>query len=199
MGYAMSVRVMSAIFDRYPNGGGEMLLALSLADHAHDDGTHIYPSVDSLAEKTRQSVRSVQYQLKFMLSAGWLVLTNEGDGRRGQHREYRISSEWLKGADFASLNPVENMSQIAPEGAIHDIKGCNPLHPLYNRKEPSVNRQSALKENSRGSRLTQDWIFPKKFGDWALEQYPDWTHDFIRERGAKFLARTGRPTGAGAP
>lgn len=200
----MSVRVMAAVFDRYPNGGGEMLLALSLADHAHDDGTHIYPSVDSLAQKTRQSVRAVQYQLKSMLACGWLVLTNEGDGRYGQHREYSISSAWLQGAEIAPTpskrrkkrppegaeiapaNPPENMSQIAPMGAKHDQGGCNPLHPSYNRKEPSVNRQSALKRVSRASRLADTWVLPQKFGQWALDIYPDWTPEFIRERGAKF-------------
>ncbi len=39
------------VFDRYPNGGGEMLLALALADHAHDDGTHIFPSIARLADQ----------------------------------------------------------------------------------------------------------------------------------------------------
>ena len=62
----MSIKLMSQIFDRYPNGGGEMLLALAIADHAHDDGTHIYPSVSALAKKTRQSERTVQYQLRKM-------------------------------------------------------------------------------------------------------------------------------------
>ncbi|MET3135645.1 hypothetical protein AAKU55_005959, partial [Oxalobacteraceae bacterium GrIS 1.11] len=175
----MSVRIMSAVFDRYPHGGGEMLLALSLADHSHDDGTHIYPSVDSLAQKTRQSVRSVQYQLKGMLEAKWLILTNEGDGRRGQRREYRISPEWVKGAEFASL---KIMSQIAPMGAKHDIKGCKQVHPLYNQEESPVNHQSA----SRASRIAVTWQLPKNFGDWSLGKYPDWTPDFIRERGEKF-------------
>jgi len=30
------------VFEHHPNGGGEMLLALALANHAHDDGTHIF-------------------------------------------------------------------------------------------------------------------------------------------------------------
>lgn len=175
----MSVRVMTAVFDRYPHGGGEMLLALSLADHAHDDGTHIYPSVDSLSKKTRQSVRTVQYQLKSMLEAGWLVLTNEGDGRRGQHREYRISLDWLKGAEFA---PSKNMPETAPMGAIHDIKGCKQVHPLYNREESPVNHQSA----SRASRISAIWQLPQKFGQWAIEEYPEWTPEFVRGRGEKF-------------
>ncbi|MBH1529907.1 hypothetical protein I5T99_12670 [Stenotrophomonas maltophilia] len=47
----MSARVTGMVFDRYPNGGGEMLLALALADHAHDDGTHIFPSIARLADQ----------------------------------------------------------------------------------------------------------------------------------------------------
>jgi hypothetical protein len=200
----MSVRVMASVFDRYPRGGGEMLLALSLADHAHDDGTHIYPSVVSLAQKTRQSVRAVQYQLKAMLACGWLELTNEGDGRYGQHREYRISVAWLRGAEIAPTPPKrrksakpegaeiapsdapKSVSSIAPVGAKHDKGGCSPLHPSYNRKEPSDNHQSALTRISRAARLTEAWVLPQKFGQWALENYPDWTHEFIRERGMKF-------------
>ncbi|WP_258015704.1 helix-turn-helix domain-containing protein [Stenotrophomonas maltophilia] len=108
------------VFDRYPNGGGEMLLALALADHAHDDGTHIFPSIARLAEKTRQSERSVQYQLRRMEQSGWLVLVNAGIGGRrsgfgegGRTRQYRINPEWMKGAEIA---PFGKGAKQAPEG-----------------------------------------------------------------------------------
>ena len=108
------------VFDRYPNGGGEMLLALALADHAHDDGTHIFPSIARLAEKTRQSERSVQYQLRRMEQSGWLVLVNAGIGGRrsgfgegGRTRQYRINPEWMKGADIA---PFAKGAKKASEG-----------------------------------------------------------------------------------
>jgi len=109
------------VFDRYPNGGGEMLLALALADHAHDDGTHIFPSIARLAEKTRQSERSVQYQLRRMEQSGWLVLVNAGIGGRrsgfgegGRPRQYRINPEWMKGAEIAPF----------AKGAKQALKGC---------------------------------------------------------------------------
>ncbi|WP_423173500.1 helix-turn-helix domain-containing protein [Stenotrophomonas maltophilia] len=108
------------VFDRYPNGGGEMLLALALADHAHDDGTHIFPSIARLAEKTRQSERSVQYQLRRMEQSGWLVLVNAGIGGRrsgfgegGRTRQYRINPEWMKGAGIA---PFAKGAKQASEG-----------------------------------------------------------------------------------
>lgn len=137
---------MSMVFDRYPNGGGEMILALALADHAHDDGTSVYPSIESLMEKTRQSRRTVQYQLRRMEEMGWLILVNSGNGGRNQHREYAINPDWIKGADIA---PLEKGAIHDTKGANDDIKGRNsrqervqPVAPAYNRHrtiiEPSI-------------------------------------------------------------
>ena len=138
----MSVHVMSQVWRRYPNGGGEMLLALALADHAHDDGTHIYPSIKQLSEKTRQSKRTVQYQLRKMEDSGWLILVNSGNGGRNLHRVYRISDVWLNGADIA---PPEKGAIDDVKGAIHDIKGATDdtkgaiaVAPASNHQEPSV-------------------------------------------------------------
>lgn len=135
----MSIKIMTMVFDRYPNGGGEMLLALSLADFADDNGTSVYPSIKQLSEKTRQSERSVQYQLRKMEESGWLVLVNSGNGGRNQRREYRISPEWIKGADFA---PVQSTSEKGAtddtKGANESSKGCNGLHPHITVNEPSI-------------------------------------------------------------
>lgn len=142
----MSVRLMAEVFARYPNGGGEMLLALAIADHASDDGTRVYPSVKALAKKTRQSERTVQYQLRAMQAAGWLILVGAGNGGRSMATEYRISPLWVKGADIA---PIE-------KGAIHDIKGatdstkgCNPRQKRVQTVAPANNHQGTIKEPSR--------------------------------------------------
>ena len=121
----MSAKCTAAVFDRYPGGGGEFALALALADNAHDDGTRIYPSIDTMALKSRQSVRAVQNHLRNMLAAGWLVLVKNHAGGRGVHREYRINPDWLKGADIAPFSgPVDNLEK----GANLDIKGCKSRH-----------------------------------------------------------------------
>ena len=156
----MSVKIMSKVFDRYPNGGGEMLLALALADHASDDGARVYPSVAALAAKTRQSERTIQYQLRRMEEAGWLILVNAGHGGRSLSREYRISLAWINGADFADL---QNGAEIAPfqngangeKGAIHDTKGCNPRHKRVQPVAPANNHQGIIKEPSVGGERAQ--------------------------------------------
>lgn len=148
----MSVKVMTAVFDRYPNGGGEMLLALALADHASDDGSRIFPSVEQLAEKTRQSVRSVQYQLRRMQDAGWLILVNAGNGGRQMHSEYRISLDWIKGAEIAPFKKGANDDLKGAihdgNGAIHDKKGCNPRQETVQRVAPLNNRHRTIIEPS---------------------------------------------------
>lgn len=156
----MSVEVMTMVFKRYPNGGGEMLLALALADHAHDDGSHIFPSVEYLADKTRQSVRAVQYQLKKMRDCGWLIRVSAGHGGRSQVTEYQISAEWIAGGAIEGLEDHAGNSsnaKFAPftddgekganddikganestKGAKHDSKGCNGLHPHRTINKPS--------------------------------------------------------------
>lgn len=141
----MSIKVMTAVFDRYPNGGGEMLLALALADHASDDGTRVFPGIKSLAEKTRQSERSVQYQLRRMEECGWLILVNSGNGGRNQHREYRISPEWLKGAEIA---PPLKGANDGTKGATDDAKGCNPRQERVQPVAPAYNRHRTINEPS---------------------------------------------------
>lgn len=133
----MSAKLIGMVFERYPEGGGEMILALKLADNAHHDGTHIYPSVATMAEMTRQSRRTVQYQLRRMCETGWLIKTKDargGRGTAGYAAEYRINPEWIKGADFASLKglstgPKRKGAKAAPnseKGASDDGKGCKP-------------------------------------------------------------------------
>lgn len=179
----MSIKVMNMVFDRYPNGGGEMLLALALADHAHDDGTHIYPGVEYLMQKTRQSERSVRYQLRDMIAAGWLIPTNDGKGGAGNHRAFRISPLWLAGAEFSELKekgansaPLKKGANFAEKGAKRDEKGCKTRPPLVNISKPSVNRPAAHK----GSRLPDAWVLPKAWGEWALSEFPHWDADRVR-------------------
>jgi hypothetical protein len=131
----MSVKVMTAVFERFPEGGGIMLLALALADHAHDDGTHIYPSVDTLAGKTRQSDRSVQRQLKLMVDVGWLIPTSDTKGGRGLTNEYKISPEWLAGGEISFEKKGDILSQ-GKKGDIHDRKGdiCDVKGDIHDRK-----------------------------------------------------------------
>jgi MarR family len=102
----VSVKVMSAVIDRYPVGGSEMLLALVLADVARDDGRlMIVDSVAELARKTRQTDRGVQRQLGRMERCGWLRVTRASDGDKGRASTFSINADWINGGELQA-HPV---------------------------------------------------------------------------------------------
>lgn len=90
----MSVSVMSKVMKHYQGAGGEYTLALCLADFANEMGDSIYPSVSTLAYNSRQSERTVQRQLRAMVAAKWLEISEMGGGS-GKATRYRISRRWL--------------------------------------------------------------------------------------------------------
>ncbi len=88
----MSVKATTMVWDHYPNGGGEFLTALCLADHADHEGGCIFPSVARIATKTQPAERTIQYHLAAMRESGWLIKVSEGGGA-GNPAEYRIPIE----------------------------------------------------------------------------------------------------------
>jgi hypothetical protein len=52
--------------------GSALLLLLAIADHAHDDGGGAYPSIETLSQKIRMSVRQTQRALRVLEAAGEL-------------------------------------------------------------------------------------------------------------------------------
>src|SRR5882757_1228433 len=107
---------MSLVWDHYPDGGGELLLALALADWANHDGKGIWAAVATMADKTRQSERTIQYQLRRMQESGWLEMMGAGKGGRAKSTDYRIPVERI---------PV-NAGRVQKLHPLSESKGCNP-------------------------------------------------------------------------
>lgn len=107
----MSVKVMGFVWDHYPNGGGELLTALALADHANHDGGDIYPSIERLMRVTRQGRSTVKRHLKKMVGSGWLEVVKRGGTGPGDTTTYRmpVTLERLVVAfERANMDPLDN-------------------------------------------------------------------------------------------
>lgn len=118
---------MSMVFDRYPAGGSERLLALALADHARDDGTRIWPSIAELARKTMQSRSTVQRQVRAMVERGWLEAVSAATGRPGGTNEYQICRTWIEGGVLpergVNLTPLSDaqMEAETPDDPVDNV------------------------------------------------------------------------------
>ena len=78
----MSIKVMNWVWGSSAQKGSALLLLLAVADHAHDDGAGAYPSIQTLAAKSRLTPRAVQGILNRLEAAGELIIQR----RTGPHQ-----------------------------------------------------------------------------------------------------------------
>ncbi|SDP98498.1 helix-turn-helix domain-containing protein [Lentzea jiangxiensis] len=88
----MSIKVVTLVWEYAPAAGNELLLLLAIADQANDLGAEAWPSIDTLARRTRLNPRTVQRLLRKLVSAGLLCI-EPGGGRRSN--TYRIDLSLL--------------------------------------------------------------------------------------------------------
>lgn len=93
----MSVKVMGAVFD-LEIAPHQKLVLLAYADHAHHDGTSVFPAAALIAEKTSYSVRSVKRIARELEEDGYLI-----DDGRGPHgtRKWKIPFDQGRGVIVA--------------------------------------------------------------------------------------------------
>lgn len=161
----MSLKAMQFAWDHYPGGGGILLLVLALADWARDDGSNIWPSIATIAHKTRQSRRAVQYQMKTLREQGWLIMTSDQNPRLNQKTPtYRIPIYEIAqrlGVGAQNLHPYEE-----GEGCKIVQKGVSPVAPKPLLLQPS------LKPYAQAVGFARFWeAYPKKKSKGKAEQW----------------------------
>jgi hypothetical protein len=149
----VSIKVMTAVWDRSAHTGTDLLMLLALADFSDDQGNS-YPSVPTLAMKCRMRVRNATYILRALESSGELeVRPNEGP--KGTNR-YRIALELLgKKAPqpvtgVQALAGVQSVAGVQSSAAPPAIQRQKPLQRIA--PEPSLNRQEPSKKRATQSR-----------------------------------------------
>lgn len=115
----MSVHVMALCFRAKFGNPYLKAVALALADHAHDDGSNIWPSVASVAEKTEIAPRTVQYKLRELEDCGLIACVAEGGKGPKDTREYRFDMQMLcrLAMGEAELVSAKGASDAPLEGA----------------------------------------------------------------------------------
>lgn len=85
----MSIQVIAKVLRKRWGSTSRKIVAIKLADVAHDDGTRIFPSVTTVAAEAELSERQVQRILDEFKNEGLLILVKQGGGRN-RTNEYRI-------------------------------------------------------------------------------------------------------------
>jgi hypothetical protein len=126
----MSIKIMSLVWDTSPYEGKALLIHLSLADHANDEGI-CWPSQATLARKARCTERHVRSITRQMQADGWVEIVVESNGR-DSHR-YLLTIP-------APRKSVPPRKSTTPSPEIHDTITGNPAPKNHQRttREPPL-------------------------------------------------------------
>jgi hypothetical protein len=161
----MSIKCMTRVWEHSRMKGSALLLELAIADHAHDDGSGAWPSQETLAKKTRLSVRQVRRLLDILVAAGELTL----EERIGATALLTV----LTGADNLSALPATvdvrpprtDLSEARPE--------CPPTPDTAMSSEPSSTVQASMnasREFGQREREREEARIQSATGRWIEEQ-----------------------------
>jgi DNA-binding Lrp family transcriptional regulator len=153
----MSVQALTWVLDCSEAEDTERLVLISLANHAHKDGSHAFPTVDLIAREARKSPRAVKYALKALREGGAIERTGIGPNRATMYRlcmdeqglAYRTSTHAAtrqrQSNEGATVAPPVRVQPEAP--SLHP-EGATSPRVLTN---PSENRPSTPPQPPRGS------------------------------------------------
>jgi hypothetical protein len=154
----MSVRTLAAVWQGSQHGGSALLMMLAIADFADDKG-QAYPSVSTLAEKTRMKSRNANYLLRELQGSGELVI-KIGAGPRGTNL-YRIALDRLTGMHAGA--GVQSGAGVQGGAGVHGTAGgaalqcAIPLHP--SAPKPSLTRQEPSPSSASPTKRLPDCPF----------------------------------------
>jgi len=148
----MSIQVMTLVWRKSRNRRTALLLLLSIADHAHDDGKGAFPSIETLARKTRQTPRNVQLLLNTLETSGELTV-KEGEGPHGcnlYHINLRTLESYPDWEEPEALDEAE--AEVEPEPATPEISPLKTFHPENARAENAENFTGGMKNSAPNTR-----------------------------------------------
>lgn len=126
----------------------DKFVLVAMADYAQDDGTHCYPSVETLARKTNLCERSVRYALRRLELAKLLVAQGVSNGRTPT--KYRIALEnSVQGILGGTSCPVGGQSKtpnpapVAPNPSLTVIEPKKEA-PLFFISQTKTRKQQEL-------------------------------------------------------
>ena len=158
----MSLQATRAVWESSSATGTDLLVMLALADFCHKDDPSAWPSVATLAAKTRMDRRRVQRAIARLEALGELSI--EPGGGRGRSNRYRIAILANGGiSDAVSTNAISGISgketavYVTRKGGISGLKGRTAPHKVVrNGKNGKNYKQEEERESARHPSASQE-------------------------------------------
>lgn len=167
----MSWRLSADALDYSPYDGRTLLVLISLASWADDDGSHIFPKVENLAKKARCSVRQAQRALRKLETDKVLLVVKKGGGRAVT--EYKIDVEKLQsGQGCQKVTGDAKDESDAPNVTPAVTPAVRPI------ETPSVTKSSTRSFSPPAVAAENERVLP--FRKEEADQFPDF-RDTIAE------------------
>lgn len=137
----MSIRVMQWVWDHSEAKHTDRLVLLAIADCASDDGTKAWPSVATMAQKCRISIRATQTAVRHLIRGG-LIAVEDQTGPRGTNRYTVVMTNICTPADIEL--PVSAPPQIPAQTPADigqtpaDLVSARPTSAPVTVHEPSI-------------------------------------------------------------
>lgn len=168
----MSVRVMSWVFEAAPTQDAtEQIVLLAIADRCDDEGLSAYPSVTTLAKKTRLAARTVVRTVKRLQTAGVLNV-QRGAGRKGTN-QYSVVMTPCRKVTPDTASPLTD-SHLPPDTETPPL--CQRITPSPVTRSPDPSGTSHTSRTSaavrRMGRRTDESELDRRAGAF-LERYPE--------------------------
>jgi uncharacterized protein YdaU (DUF1376 family) len=152
-----------------------------------------FPTLDEAIEWTWASTEAEVEAVKFVLSRFFKL---GDDGKYVQDRILQELLEYHKKADTNKRIAIERETnrKLKDTNREPDVNEPPPNHkPLTINQEPVID--AAPKGSAKARRLSVDWVLPKEWGVWSLENM-NWDTTTVRFEADKFkdfwMAKAGR-------
>lgn len=122
----MAINAMNAVWQHFPHGGSDMLVALALADFCDDKGLSLHPSIRTIARKCRLSECHTRRIVHRLIQEKLLeVIGNEFGGDPGKSRQYCFRFDRL--VTNSSATPVGDATPSVGATGVADARyPCRP-------------------------------------------------------------------------
>ncbi|SBW21024.1 hypothetical protein FDG2_1868 [Candidatus Protofrankia californiensis] len=149
---------MTWVWESSTTAGNERLVLLAIADTADDNGGNAWPSVATLARKTRLDARTVQRVIRRLVAGGHLLVATAA-GRGGSNVYTLVMDGQREPAPVTTTPPVDN-GTIQASNPRQAARDGNPPPPAQLRHHPPGAAVSPLPRHSCATRTSLNVLEP---------------------------------------